>query len=129
MRNSFLSVVCVIKSKSWSRNEGHLFHFPLWIFSSEKDYSLAHCAKSDEFHDYFFQKWIWLCNGLIDVVTVCFLDSWLQTKCRVTFDIRVSDTVFHALSHGTFGFALHGSFFNHVLIGGNSSNSQSDSLE
>ena len=63
------------------------------------------------------------------LVTVCFLDSWLQTKCRVTFDIRVSDTVFHALSHGTFGFALHGSFFNHVLIGGNSSNSQSDSLE
>ena len=42
---------------------------------------------------------------------------------------QVSDTVFHALSHGTFGFALHGSFFNHVLIGGNSSNSQSDSLE
>ena len=33
----------------------------------------------------------------------------------------VSDTAVHALSHGTFGFALHGSFFNHVLIGGNSS--------
>ena len=33
----------------------------------------------------------------------------------------VSNTVFHALSHGSFGFALLGSFFNHVLIGGNSS--------
>ena len=67
--------MCVIKSKSWSRNEGHLFHFPLWIFSSEKDYSLAHCAKSDEFHDYFFQKWIWLCNGLIDVVVAAIIGA------------------------------------------------------
>ena len=33
----------------------------------------------------------------------------------------VSDTVFNALSHGTLGFALHGSSFNHFLIGGNSS--------
>ena len=33
----------------------------------------------------------------------------------------VSDTVFYAHSHGTHGFALHGSFFNHFLIGGNSS--------
>ena len=33
----------------------------------------------------------------------------------------VSGTVFYALSHGTLGFALHGSFFNHFLIGGNSS--------
>ena len=33
----------------------------------------------------------------------------------------VSDTVFNALSHGTLGFALHGSFFSHFLIGGNSS--------
>ena len=32
-----------------------------------------------------------------------------------------SKTVFHALSHGTLGFALHGSSFNHFLIGGNSS--------
>ena len=67
--------MCVIKSKSWSRDEGHLFHFPLWIFSSEKDYSLAHCAKSDEFHDYFFQKWIWLCNGLIDVVVAAIIGA------------------------------------------------------
>ena len=29
----------------------------------------------------------------------------------------VSGTVFHALSHGSPGFALHGSFFNHLLIG------------
>ena len=33
----------------------------------------------------------------------------------------VSGVVFDALSHGTLGFALHGSFFNHFLIGGESS--------
>ena len=33
----------------------------------------------------------------------------------------VSDTVLYALSHGTLSFALHGSFFNHFLIGGDSS--------
>ena len=27
-----------------------------------------------------------------------------------------SDTVFYAVSHGTLGVALHGSFFNHFLI-------------
>ena len=32
-----------------------------------------------------------------------------------------SVTVFYALSHGTLGFALHGSSLNHFLIGGNSS--------
>ena len=29
----------------------------------------------------------------------------------------VSDTVFNALSHSTLSFAVHGSFFNHFLIG------------
>ena len=29
----------------------------------------------------------------------------------------VSGTVFNALPHGSLGFALHGSFFNHLLIG------------
>ena len=33
----------------------------------------------------------------------------------------VSETVLNALSHGTHGFALHGSFLNHFLIGGDSS--------
>ena len=33
----------------------------------------------------------------------------------------VSYTVCYALSYGTLGFALHGSSFNHILIGGNSS--------
>ena len=33
----------------------------------------------------------------------------------------VSSTVFDALSHGTLDFALHGSYLNHSLIGGNSS--------
>ena len=32
----------------------------------------------------------------------------------------VSYTVCYALSYGTLGFALHGSSFNHILIGGNS---------
>ena len=35
--------------------------------------------------------------------------------------VPVSDTIFGALSHGTLGFALHGSYLNHFLIGGNSS--------
>ena len=33
----------------------------------------------------------------------------------------VSDPAFHARSHGILSFALHGSFLNHFLIGGNSS--------
>ena len=33
----------------------------------------------------------------------------------------VSDTIFDALSHGTLGFALHGSYLNNFLIGENSS--------
>ena len=33
----------------------------------------------------------------------------------------ITDTVFYALSHGTLGFTLHGSSFNHLLIGANSS--------
>ena len=33
---------------------------------------------------------------------------------------HVSFTVFYALSYGTLGFSLHGSFFDHSLIGGNS---------
>ena len=41
----------------------------------------------------------------------------------------VSYTVFYALSYGTLGFALHGSFLNHFLIGQNSSNSQTESLK
>ena len=30
----------------------------------------------------------------------------------------VSDTIFDTLSNGTHGFALHGSYLNHFLIGG-----------
>ena len=33
----------------------------------------------------------------------------------------ISDPAFHALSLGSLGFALKGSFFNHFLIGQNSS--------
>ena len=32
-----------------------------------------------------------------------------------------SDSIFYALSHGSLGFAFHGSFFNPSLIGQNSS--------
>ena len=35
--------------------------------------------------------------------------------------MHVSDTAFYALSHGSIGFAPHGSFFNHFPIGQNSS--------
>ena len=38
-----------------------------------------------------------------------------------SFWTPVSESVFYALSHGTLGFALHGSFLNHSLIGGDSS--------
>ena len=38
-----------------------------------------------------------------------------------SFMTPFSDSVFYALSHGSLGFAFHGSFFNHVLIGQNSS--------
>ena len=34
-----------------------------------------------------------------------------------SFLTPVSGTVVYALSHGSLGFALHGSFFNHLLIG------------
>ena len=34
---------------------------------------------------------------------------------------HVSDPTYYALSHGSLGFALHGSSFNHFLIGANSS--------
>ena len=53
-------------------------------------------------------------------IIVCFLNGWPQTKCRVTFDTCFWH-IFYALSHGTLGFALHGSYLNHFLIGGNSS--------
>ena len=36
----------------------------------------------------------------------------------------VFDTVFYVLSHGTLGFALHGSSFNHFLIGNYSTANQ-----
>ena len=42
---------------------------------------------------------------------------------------HVSYTVFYALSCFTLGFALHGSFFNHSLIGAKIFNSESDSLK
>ena len=38
-----------------------------------------------------------------------------------SFMTPFSDSVFYALSHGSLGFAFHGSFFNHSLIGQNSS--------
>ena len=41
----------------------------------------------------------------------------------------VSDTIFYTLSHDTLGFPLHGSFFNHFLIGPKVFNSQSDFLK
>ena len=34
-----------------------------------------------------------------------------------SFLTSVSESVFYALSHGSLGSALHGTFFNHFLIG------------
>ena len=45
-----------------------------------------------------------------------FLKSEPQQNAR-SFLTPVSDPAFHALSHASNGFALHGSFFNHLLIG------------
>ena len=49
-----------------------------------------------------------------------FLKSDPKQNAR-SFLTPVTDPTFHALSHGSIGFALHGSFFNHLLIGQNSS--------
>ena len=64
----------------------------------------------------------WRQNGenWLSLLTVCFLDSWPQTKSSVTFDTCFWHC-FYALSRGALGFALNGSSFNHFLIGGNSS--------
>ena len=49
-------------------------------------------------------------------ITVSFLDSWPQQNAGSLLT-PVFETVFYALSHGTLGFALHGTSFNHFLIG------------
>ena len=49
--------------------------------------------------------------------TVCFLESWPK-KNAGSFLTPVSEMAFYALSHGTLGFALHGSSFYHFLFGG-----------
>ena len=53
-------------------------------------------------------------------VTVCFLESDPKQNAGSLLT-PVSDPAFHALSYGSLSFALHGSFFNHSLIGQNSS--------
>ena len=53
-------------------------------------------------------------------VTVSFLESDPKQNARSLLS-PVSDPAFHALSHGSLGFALHGSFFNHFLTSQNSS--------
>ena len=52
-------------------------------------------------------------------ITVGFLDGWPQ-KNAGSLMTPVSDTGFDPLSHGALGFALHGSYLNRFLIGGNS---------
>ena len=53
-------------------------------------------------------------------VTVCFLESDPKQNARSLLS-PVSDPAFHALSHGSLGFVLHGRFFNHFLTSQNSS--------
>ena len=49
-------------------------------------------------------------NGGHGHITVCFLDIWTQTKCKVL--TLVSEKVFYGLSNGTLGFPFHGSLDN-----------------
>ena len=49
-----------------------------------------------------------------------FFVMWPQTKCKLIY-ATIFWFSFYALSHGSLGFAFHGSFFNHSLIGENSS--------
>ena len=59
---------------------------------------------------------------LIQVVQPLFVFSMVGPKQNETSLLTpFSDTVFDVLSHGTLGFALHGSSLNRFLIGGNSS--------
>ena len=37
-----------------------------------------------------------------------------QTECKLTFDTYFCDKVFHALSHGSLHFVLHGSLINRL---------------
>ena len=46
--------------------------------------------------------------------TVCFLEKWPQTKCKVTFDTCFWHS-FLCSSHCSYGFSVHGSRFNHLL--------------
>ena len=56
-------------------------------------------------------------------VTVCLLFSCKSVPKQNARSLLtpVSDPAFHALSHFSFVSSLHGSFFNHFLIGQNSS--------
>ena len=68
-----------------------------------------------------FSKVFWQASDLRKDTTL-FVFSIVSLKQNAgSLLTNVSDTVFYALSYGTLGFALHGSFFNHSLIGGNSS--------
>ena len=59
-------------------------------------------------------------NHSVAPCTVCFLIGDPKQNVN-SFMTPFSDSVFYALSHGSLGFAFHGSFFNHSLIGQNSS--------
>ena len=66
--------------------------------------------------NYYYLKY--RCCGQMSLFV--FLKSDLKQNARSLLT-PVSDPAFHALSHGSLSFALHGSFFNHFLIGQNSS--------
>ena len=58
------------------------------------------------------------CLLLVDMTNSLFVFSIGGTKQNARSLLTpVSDTVFNALSHGSLGFAFHGGFFNHFLIG------------
>ena len=86
---------------------------------SYKDKNAVHCTVNCIIGR-FFRPFLWLAKLTLFWSLIVFSNSWPQTKSRVTFDTGFWHS-YYALSHDTLGFALHGSFFNHFLIGGNSS--------
>ena len=65
------------------------------------------------------ESWISLNSEFTNVPPLCVFSIVGPKQNAGSFMTQVSDTAFYALSHGTLGVALHGSFYNHFLIGGN----------
>ena len=67
------------------------------------------------------ESWISLNSEFTNVQPLCVFSIVGPKQNAGSFMTQVSDTAFYALSHDALSFALHGSCFNHFLIGGNCS--------